>query len=75
MPEMRFTEFPALSIDLRVGISRCPMTDYFSYLLLDKSKLLKEYLQLHGTMANYKHHSSFFIIEREKHFLNNLYHF
>ena len=32
MPETRFTEFPALSIDPRVGISllpRRPMFDYF----------------------------------------------
>ena len=30
MPETRFTEFPALSVDPRVGISL--MFDYFSYL-------------------------------------------
>ena len=33
-PETKFTEFPALSVDLRFGISRLhrrPMTDYFSY--------------------------------------------
>ena len=30
MLEMRFTEFMALSVDLRVGISWRPMLDYFS---------------------------------------------
>ena len=52
MLETRFTEFPALSVDLRVGIScsgNLPrvgisqsasrlMIDYFSYLVLEKSK-------------------------------------
>ena len=36
MPEMRFTEFPALSIGPRVGSSQSAsgsMFDYFSYLL------------------------------------------
>ena len=35
MPETRFTEFPALSIDPRVGTSQSAsgqMIDYFSYL-------------------------------------------
>ena len=34
MPETRFTEFPALSADPRVGISRSASEtdDYFSYL-------------------------------------------
>ena len=38
LPETRFTEFPALSVDPRVGISRSASeTDgYFSYLLLNK---------------------------------------
>ena len=31
MPETMFTEFPELSVDPRVGISR-PVFDYFSYL-------------------------------------------
>ena len=42
MPETRFTEFLALSVDLRVGISCSAwrmMIDYFSYLSLEKSKL------------------------------------
>ena len=37
MPSMRFNEFPALSNDPRVGISRSPprlVIDYFSYLKL-----------------------------------------
>ena len=35
MPEMRFAEFPALSVETRVGIFQPawrPMFDYFSYL-------------------------------------------
>ena len=35
MPETRFTEFPALSVDPRVGflgLHRRQMLDYFSYL-------------------------------------------
>ena len=35
------------------------MTDYFSYLLLEKSKLLKQYLQLHFKMANFKRQLAF----------------
>ena len=35
MPEMRFTEFPALSVDPGVGIFSS-MIDYFSYLLFEK---------------------------------------
>ena len=44
MPEMRFTEFPALSVDLRVEISWAAsglMVDYFSYLFIGKIKALK----------------------------------
>ena len=40
MPETRFTEFPALSVDQRVGISwsASKTDDYLFYLLLEKSK-------------------------------------
>ena len=40
MPETRFTEFPALSGDRRVGISlsASEIDDCFSYLLLEKMK-------------------------------------
>ena len=44
MPEKLFTEFPALFVDLRVGISRSasvPMIDYFSDLLPEKNNSLK----------------------------------
>ena len=42
MPETRFTEFPALSVDPRVGISRSASEtdDYFAYLLLNKIVLI-----------------------------------
>ena len=43
MSQMKFTLFPALFIDptrLRyLGLHLRPMIDYFSYLLLEKSKL------------------------------------
>ena len=45
MPETRFTEFPALSVDSRVwihGLHRIPMTDYFFYLFLQKIEALKK---------------------------------
>ena len=40
MPETRFTEFLALSVDPRVGISwsASKTDDYFSHLLQEKSK-------------------------------------
>ena len=40
MPETRFTEFPALSLDPMAGgpgLYQRPMTDNFSYLLIEKS--------------------------------------
>ena len=45
MPETRFTDFPALSVDPKVGIlglHRRPMLDYFSYLLSEKSTVYKK---------------------------------
>ena len=43
IPETRLIELTALSVDLRVGISRSASEadDYFSYLLLEKSKFLQ----------------------------------
>ena len=37
------------------------MIDYFSYLLLDKSKLLKEHLHLRCMTANSERHLAFFV--------------
>ena len=37
MPAIRFTEFPTLSVDTRIGITRPePIIDYFSNILLEK---------------------------------------
>ena len=57
MPESRFTAFPALSVDLRVGISdlrRRPIIDYFSYLLF--VVFFKRYMT-----ANSECHSEVFV--------------
>ena len=69
MPETKFTEFPALSVDPRAEIFwfASETDDYFSYLLLEKSKLKKkEYLQLCGMMANSERRSAFFVTARKE---------
>ena len=43
------------------------MTDYFSYLLLEKSTFKKEYLHLRGMPANSERHSEFFVTARKEH--------
>ena len=57
MPETRFSEFPALSVDPRVGIFRShqrPMSDYFSYLLYNKIVLFpKSFCNLRRLTANF----------------------
>ena len=42
------------------------MIDYFSYLLLNKLKLLKEYSQVSCITANSIRHSAFFVTARKK---------
>ena len=66
MPETKFTEFPALSVDPRAEIFwfASETDDYFSYLLLEKSKLKKK--ELCGMMANSERRSAFFVTARKE---------
>ena len=64
LSEMRFAEFPELSVDPRAGISRsASKTDYllFSYLLLNKMVLVPlSFYNLLCMIANSELHSEFF---------------
>ena len=68
MPETRFTEFPALSGDPRIGISQSASeTDdcLFIYLLLNKLVLFPWIcLQLRSMAPNSERHSEFFVKAR-----------
>ena len=65
MPKTRFTEFPALSVHPRVGISRLrqrPTIDYFSYLLLNKIVSIPlRFYNLRSMASNSERHSEFFV--------------
>ena len=73
MPETRITEFITLSVDRRVGISRQYrrlMTDYFSYLLLNKIVLFHKVFKISVCMtANTERYSEFLV--RCVSFVNN----
>ena len=66
MPEKKFTEFPALSVDPRVGTWR-PVIDYFFYLFSEKIEVLKENIyNLRCMTANTERHPAFFVTAREE---------
>ena len=63
MPETRFTEFPALSVDQRLcylGLHRRAIIDYFSYLLLNKTVLFPHFFyNILRITVNSERHSEF----------------